>query len=48
MRKNLDLSDETVRILTIEAVNKKTVFKHLAEKILAEEAKKIEKRKERL
>ena len=41
MRKNIDLPDDVVEILTINAVKNKTVFKHYAEKILKEASDKI-------
>lgn len=40
MRKNIDLSDECVEALTIEAVKKKTKFKLHAQEILETAAKK--------
>lgn len=39
MRKNLDISEDAIEALTIEAVKKKTVFKLFAEKILEDAAK---------
>jgi hypothetical protein len=41
MRKNLDISDEAVEVITIQAVKEKTVFKLKAEKILEDFAKKL-------
>jgi hypothetical protein len=41
MRKNIDLSDEAVEILTIQAIKEKTVFKLYAEQILEDKAKSI-------
>lgn len=48
MRKNLDISKEAVKAITIEAVEEGTVFKLYAEKILEDYAKPLialEKRK---
>ena len=39
MRKNLDITDEAVEALTIQAIKEKTVFKLYAERILEEAAK---------
>jgi len=39
MRKNLDISPEAVKALTLEAVNQNTVFKLYAEQILEDAAK---------
>lgn len=39
MRKNLDISEEAVEALTIQAVKEKTVFKLKAEQILEDAAK---------
>jgi len=39
MRKNIDISDEAVKAITIQAVNKNTVFKLKAEQILEDYAK---------
>lgn len=39
MRKNLDISKEAVRAITIEAVNDGTVFKLKAEQILEDHAR---------
>ena len=39
MRKNIDLSDEAVEAITIQAIKEKTVFKLKAEQILADYAK---------
>jgi hypothetical protein len=39
MRKNLDISDDAVEALTIQAVKEKTVFKLKAEQILEDAAK---------
>jgi len=39
MRKNLDISEDAIEALTIEAVKKKTVFKLYAEQILEDAAK---------
>ena len=41
MRKNIDLPDDVVETLTINAVKNKTVFKLYAENILKEKAKQI-------
>ena len=40
MRKNLDISEEAVEALTIQAIKEKTVFKLYAERILEDAAKK--------
>lgn len=39
MRKNIDLSDEAVKAITIQAINENTVFKLKAEQILEDYAK---------
>lgn len=39
MRKNLDISEEAVEALTIQAVKEKTVFKLKAEQVLEDAAK---------
>jgi hypothetical protein len=39
MRKNIDISDEAVKAITIQAVNENTVFKLKAEQILEDYAK---------
>lgn len=39
MRKNLDISEDAIEALTIEAVKQKTVFKLYAEQILETAAK---------
>lgn len=39
MRKNLDISEEAVEALTIQAIKEKTVFKLKAEQILEDAAK---------
>ena len=39
MRKNVDISDEAVKAITIQAVNENTVFKLKAEQILEDYAK---------
>jgi hypothetical protein len=39
MRKNLDISEDAVEALTIQAVKEKTVFKLKAEQILEDAAK---------
>ena len=39
MRKNLDISDDAVEALTIQAIKEKTVFKLKAEQILEDAAK---------
>jgi hypothetical protein len=39
MRKNIDLSDEAVKAITIQAINEDTVFKLKAEQILENYAK---------
>lgn len=39
MRKNIDISDEAVEAITIEAIKEKTVFKLYAERILENYAK---------
>ena len=39
MRKNLDISEDAIEALTIEAVKRKTVFKLFAEQILEDAAK---------
>jgi len=39
MRKNIDLSEEAVEVLTIQAIKKKTVFKLHVEDILENIAK---------
>lgn len=41
MRKNIDLPDDVIEILTINAIKNKTVFKLYAETLLKEAAKKI-------
>jgi hypothetical protein len=43
IRKNLDLTENCVRVLSKEAIDKKTVFKLYAESILEEAAKKKKK-----
>jgi hypothetical protein len=39
MRKNLDISEDAVEALTIQAIKEKTVFKLKAEQILEDAAK---------
>lgn len=39
MRKNLDISEEAVEAITIQAIKEKTVFKLKAEQILEDYAK---------
>ncbi len=39
MRKNIDLSNEAVKAITIQAINEDTVFKLKAEQILEDYAK---------
>ena len=39
MRKNIDISDDAVKAITIQAVNEGTVFKLKAEQILEDYAK---------
>lgn len=39
MRKNLDISEDAIEALTIQAIKEKTVFKLYAERILEDAAK---------
>jgi len=39
MRKNIDISDDAVKAITIQAVNEGTVFKLKAEQVLEDYAK---------
>ena len=39
MRKNIDISEDAVEALTIQAIKEKTVFKLYAERILEDAAK---------
>jgi hypothetical protein len=41
MRKNIDISDNAVKVITIQAVNENTVFKLKAEQILEDYAKRL-------
>lgn len=43
-RKNIDVSEEAVKAITIQAVNEGTVFKLKAEKVLEDYAKKLIKK----
>jgi len=43
MRKNIDISKEAIKLLTLEAVKQDTCFKIFAEKILEDYAKKLVK-----
>ena len=44
MRKNLDISRDAVKAITIQAVNEGTVFKLKAQKILEDHAEKLIKK----
>lgn len=39
MRKNIDISEEAVKAITIQAIHEKTVFKLKAEQVLEDYAK---------
>jgi F0F1-type ATP synthase epsilon subunit len=44
MKKNLDISEDAVEIITIQAVREKTVFKLKAQQIIEDAAKEIDKK----
>ena len=44
MRKNIDISKDAVKTITIQAVNEGTVFKLKAEKVLEDYAKSLNKK----
>lgn len=44
-RKNLDLTPEAVKTLTVEAAKKDTVFKLYAEQVLEDKAKELQNKK---
>ena len=47
MRKNLDISEEAVEAITIQAVKEKTVFKLKAQKVLENYAKSLDKKQKK-